>query len=215
MYRDINRRSIQRKSRVGLARLFHPVNVLLRSLRKKKQHPLTQFTDSAIELRQLLPCICIVRFISQLHQRLAHPLKRQSQRVVDQLGTAHAQLLPRRIIVGTVGSRLGLLFAEFVTGDLKLAKKLLHRRLGILDHARRLAGTQQAKQPFASLGIPQPLQIEAHLPARHAHAHVLRRHVADVVRLVEDHEIIVEQYTLILVLGIILAAIVAQKAEEK
>mgnify|MGYP006953515329 CR=1 FL=1 len=52
-----------------------------------------KLADAPVELRQLLPGVSIVGVIAHLHQRLAHTLQRQCQRVVDQARHLHAMPL--------------------------------------------------------------------------------------------------------------------------
>ena len=182
--------------------------MVVRLLREEQLHPLAKLADAPVELRQLLPGVGIVGVGAHLHQSLAHTLQRQCQRIVDQAGVAHAQFLPSADFVPAEFPRFGLLFVELVTGRLEFAEELLHRRRGVLHVPGRLAFAQQAEQSFPCFWIPKPLQVELHLATRNAQAHMPRRHRSNVVRLIENHEVVFEQHTLVLVRFIVITAVV-------
>ena len=215
MHGHVHRRGIERQSRSCLARFLHPVNVFVRRLRQEQQHAVPQLADPPVELRQFLPDVGVVRAVAGLHERLAHPLERQRQRVLHQACISHAQLLPCAVFVPAEPVGLGLLLIQFVARHLEFAEELLHRRGGVLDHPCRLRLKQQAQQPLAGFRVPQPLKVEPHLAARDAHTHVFRGNRTDVVRLVEDHEVVLEQHPLLLPGRVILAAVVAEQAEKQ
>ena len=194
-FRHVNRRGVQPKIFVRLAAAFDPVNVVAGALFEKCLHLVAQFGEPAVALDQFLPDVLVLAQFDELADCFAEALNRQRNVVLHQFGAADAEFGPCAAAFGAFAAESGFAggFLDFLTRGLDIFKKLVGFAQNVGDEFHRISFSQRGEQALFRARIPQAIQRPMHLPARHAQADVPRRDVLHLVRLVENHEVVLEQ----------------------
>ena len=178
-----------------LAAALDPINVVAGALVEKCLHLFAQLGEPAVALDQFLPDVLVLAQFDQLADGLAQSLNRQRDIVLHQFGAADAEFRPRAF-AATAFAAAKFWFCRrlnFLASGFDILKKLVRLAQDVRDELHSISFSQCRQQPFFRARIPEPVQRVTHLPARHAQADVPRRHLLHLVRLVENHEVVLEQ----------------------
>ena len=122
-------------------------------------------------------------------------MNRQRDVVLYQFGAADAEFRPRAF-AATAFAAAKFWFCRrlnFLASGFDILKKLVRLAQDVRDELYSISFSQCRQQPFFRARIPEPVQRVTHLSARHAQADVPRRHLLHLVRLVENHKVVLEQ----------------------
>ncbi len=195
-FRHVHRRGVQRKIPLRLAAAFHPINMVVRLWLKNSatstfnspSRRLHSTSSWPMSLSSLVLTSSLTasrnRWIGSVTLSFTSSARRMrssfhSRRRADELSPPENLRFRRRL--------------NFLARGFDVLKKLVRLAQNFRDQLHGLALAQRGEQTFFRARIPQPVQRIAHLPARHAQADVPRRHAFHRVRLVENHEVVLEQ----------------------